>query len=84
MVTSALELTEITEQEKITLEGKIELLSKRERIELRVDGDRLIKVLYPKSMLPFVSELHLGQEVIISCQVTETENPLTNVIIYIL
>jgi hypothetical protein len=77
-VTSALELTEIIEQEKITLKGKIELLSKRERIELRVEGDRLIKVLYPKSMLPFVSELHLGQEVAINCQVTETENPLTN------
>lgn len=77
-VTSALELTEITEQEKIILIGKIELLSKRERIELRVGNDRLIKVLYPKSMLPFVSELHLGQEVTINCQVTETENPLTN------
>ena len=77
-VTSALELTEIIEQEKITLKGVIELLSKRERIELRIEGDRLVRVLYPKSMLPFVSELHLGQEVEINCQVTETENPLTN------
>jgi hypothetical protein len=77
-VTSALEVTEIIEQEKIILEGKIKLLSERERIELSVAGDRLIRILYPKSMLPLVSELHLGQEVILSCQVTETENPLTN------
>lgn len=77
-VTSALEVTEIVEQEKILLRGTIELLSKRERIELRVDEDKLIKVLYPKSALPMVSELHLEQEVTLYCQVTETENPLTN------
>lgn len=77
-VTAALEVTEIIEQEKIILTGKIELLSKRERIELRIAGDRLVRVLFPKSMLPFVSQLHLEQEVTLTCQVTETENPLTN------
>jgi len=77
-VTSALEFTEIIEQEKVVLHGKIELLSKRERIELRVDDGRLIKVLYPKRVLSQVSELHLEQEVTLYCQVTETENPLTN------
>lgn len=77
-ITSALEVTEIVEQEKITLHGKIELLSKRERIELRVDEGKLIRILYPKSVLPVVSGLHLGQEVTLYCQVTETENPLTN------
>jgi hypothetical protein len=77
-VTSALEVTEIIEQEKIIIKGKIELLSKRERIELRVTNDKLIKVLFPKRMLSFVSELHLEQEVELHCQVTETENPLTN------
>lgn len=77
-VTSALEVTEIIEQEKILLHGKIELLSKRERIELRVDEGKLVKILYPKSKLPQVSELHLEQEVTLYCQVTETENPLTN------
>ncbi len=77
-VTSALEVTEIIEQEKVLLHGTIELLSKRERIELRVDEDKLIKILYPKSALPMVSELHLEQEVTLYCQVTETENPLTN------
>jgi len=77
-VTSALEVTEIVEQENILLHGKIELLSKRERIELRVDEGKLIKVLYPKNALPMVSELHLEQEVSLYCQVTETENPITN------
>lgn len=77
-VTSALEVTEILEQEKILLHGKIELLSKRERIELRVDEGKLVRILYPKSKLPQVSELHLEQEVTLFCQVTETENPLTN------
>jgi hypothetical protein len=77
-ITSALEVTEIIEQEKVILHGKIELLSKRERIELRVDEGTLIKILYPKSVLSMVSELHLGQEVTLYCQVTETENPLTN------
>lgn len=77
-ITSALEVTEIIEQEKVILHGKIELLSKRERIELRVDEGKLIKILYPKSVLPMVSELRLGQEVTLYCQVTDTENPLTN------
>lgn len=77
-VTSALEVTEIIEQEKVLLHGKIELLSKRERIELRIDEGRIIKILYPKNKLPQVSELHLEQEVTLYCQVTETENPLTN------
>ena len=77
-VTSALEVTEIIEQEKVLLQGKIELLSKRERIELRVHEGKLVKILYPKSKLPEVSELHLEQEVTLYCQVTETENPLTN------
>lgn len=77
-VTSALEVTEIIEQEKVVLHGKIELLSKRERIELRVDEGNLIKILYPKSILSQVSELHLEQWVTLYCQVTETENPLTN------
>ncbi|QOP40764.1 hypothetical protein [Sulfurimonas marina] len=77
-VTSSLEVTEITEQEKIVLHGTIELLSKRERIDLRINDNKLIKVLYPKSALSMVSELHLEQEVSLYCQVTETENPLTN------
>ncbi len=77
-VTSALEVTEIMEQEKIVLHGKVELLSKREKIELRVSEGNLLKILYPKSKLPVVSELHLEQEVTLYCQVTETENPLTN------
>ena len=77
-VTSALEVTEIIEQEKVVLHGEIELLSKRERIELRVDEGKLVKILYPKNKLSQVSELHLEQEVTLLCQVTETENPLTN------
>lgn len=77
-VTSALEVTEITEQERVILVGKIELLSKRERIDLRTREGGLIRILYPKILLPKVFELHLDQKVTLQCQVTETENPLTN------
>lgn len=77
-VTSALEVTEVMEEERVVLHGKVELLSKRERIALRSGEGNLIKVLYPKRLLPAVSELHLEQEVTLYCQVTETENPLTN------
>jgi hypothetical protein len=77
-VTSALESTVVVEQEKILLQGKIELLSKREKIELRALEGKLYKILYPKSLLPIVSELHLEQTVSLYCQVTQTENPLTN------
>ncbi|RUO18933.1 hypothetical protein [Aliidiomarina haloalkalitolerans] len=76
-VTSALEVTEIVEEEKVMLHGKIELLSKREKIDLRSHEGNLIRVLYPKRLLPIVSELHLEQEVTLHCQVTETENPIT-------
>ncbi|WP_155987712.1 hypothetical protein [Thioalkalivibrio sp. ALE28] len=77
-VASALEVTEVIEEEKVLLAGKVELLSKRERIDLRSYEGSLIKILYPKRLLPSVSELHLEQEVSLYCQVTETENPLTN------
>lgn len=77
-VTSALEVTEVMEEERVVLYGKVELLSKRERIDLRSVEGNLIKILYPKSLLPAVSELRLEQKVTLYCQVTETENPLTN------
>ncbi|SBR50462.1 hypothetical protein [Halomonas sp. HL-93] len=77
-VTAALEVTEVMEEERVVLYGKVELLSKRERIDLRSAEGNLIKILYPKRLLPTVSELHLEQEVTLYCQVTETENPLTN------
>lgn len=77
-VAQALDLTEVVDQDKVLFHGKIELLSKRERIELRLVDDKLIKVLYPKVLLQRVSELHLEQEVTLYCQVTETHNPLTD------
>lgn len=77
-ITSALEVTEIIEQDHVLLHGRVELLSKRERIELRMPEGGITKILYPKNLLPAVSELHLEQEVSLFCQVTETENPLTN------
>ena len=49
-VTSALEVTEIIEQEKIELFGRVELLSKRERIELRLIGDRLVEFYFQKNV----------------------------------
>ncbi|MFC4259613.1 hypothetical protein ACFOZ5_11285 [Marinobacter lacisalsi] len=77
-VTAALEVTKIIEEERVVIYGKVELLSKRERIDLRSAEGNLIKILYPKRLLPAVSKLHLEQEVTLYCQVTETENPLTN------
>lgn len=77
-IASALEVTEIIEQEQIDLSGKIELLSKRERIALRTRDGQLLRILYPKILLAKVSTLHLDQEVTMLCQVTKTENPLTN------
>lgn len=77
-VASALEVTEIKEQENITLLGKIELLSKRERLHLRTHESRLIRILYPNRLLSIVTTLHLEQEVTLLVQVTETLNPLTS------
>lgn len=77
-VTSALEVTEIKEQERLLLHGTIELLSKKERIDLRVNENEIVKILFPKTALSAVSELHLEQEVTLYCQVTETLNALTN------
>jgi hypothetical protein len=77
-VMSALQVTEIKEQEVIILYGKIELLSKRERLDLRTHENRLVRVLYPNRLLPVVATLHLEQEVSIRVQVTEALNPLTS------
>jgi hypothetical protein len=77
-VTAALERTVLREQANQLLNGKIELLSKRERIQLRAESGEVYRVLYPKRLLPQVTELHLDQEVSLYCQVTMSENPLTN------
>lgn len=77
-VRDALEVTEINETERISLSGRIELLSKREKLDLKLANGRVIRILYPKTLLPIVSSLHLDQQVSILCQVAVTENPLTN------
>lgn len=77
-VKHALELTRITEQNKTFLSGHVELLSKREKIELRQEDGSLVKILFPKAMLEQVTRLHIEQKVRLFCQVTETSNPLTN------
>jgi hypothetical protein len=77
-VTAALEHTVLKEHERQILKGKIELLSKRERIQLRTDTGEIIRILFPKRLLPDVTELHLDQDVSLLCQVTVSENPLTN------
>jgi hypothetical protein len=76
-VTHALDVTELNSREEVVLEGVIELLSKRERIHLLTDTYRTIRVLFPKRLLPRVSELHLDQHVRLRCSVTETSNPFT-------
>ncbi len=77
-VQDALAVTAIIEKERISLSGRIELLSKSEKLNLRIFDGRVIGILYPQTLLPIVSALHLDQQVTILCQVTVTENPLTN------
>lgn len=77
-IATALEHTNLKEQSKQIFRGVIEMLSKRERIHLRATSGELLRILFPKRLLADVSELHLDQEVALLCQVTETENPLTN------
>lgn len=76
-VAFALDVTELVAKEEILLEGLIELLSKRERIQLLSDSGETIRILFPKRLLQDVSALHLDQHVKFRCSVTETENPLT-------
>lgn len=76
-VTHALDVTELISAEELILEGVIELLSKRERIHLLTDIQRTIRILFPKRLLPRVSEFHLDQHVRLRCSVTETSNPFT-------
>lgn len=77
-VQCALAVTVIIEKERISLSGRIELLSRKEKLDLRVSDGRVIRILYPQTLLPIVSALHLDQQVSILCQVAVTENPLTN------
>jgi hypothetical protein len=76
-VTAALEHTVLREESKELINGHIELLSKRERIQLRIDNGTVIRILFPRRLLSNVSELHLDQEVSLYCQVSISENPLT-------
>jgi len=76
-VMHALNVTELNSREELVLEGFIELLSKRERIHLLTESQKTIRILFPKRLLPRVSELHLDQYVRLRCSVTETNNPFT-------
>ena len=76
-ITAALAATEVQESEEMIISGTIELLSKRERIQLLSSEGARFKVLYPKYLLPAVSELHLDQNVSLRCAVSEVSNPLT-------
>ncbi len=76
-VTHALDVTEINARQEVLLSGLIELLSKRERIHLKTDEGRTVRILFPVCLLPRVTELHLDQQVRLRCSVTETLNPYT-------
>ncbi len=71
------ELTQLLD-EQIVLNGTIELISKRERIDLRTFEGQVIRIIYPKKMLYQVTKLHIDQEVTLICQVTKTKNSFTN------
>ncbi len=76
-VSYALAITEVNSNSEVVLQGVVELLSKRERIHLKADSGETVRILFPKRLLPSVSELHLNQRVGLRCAVTETENPYT-------
>jgi hypothetical protein len=74
---NALEATEVREEEEILLQGIVELLSKKERLQIRTATGQSIRVLFPKRLFGQVAELHLDQLVNLRCAVTETINPTT-------
>lgn len=76
-VETALDHTELNSKDEIQIEGIVDLLSKRERIQLVTDSGQCLKVLYSKKHSQAVSELHLDQKVRINCSVTETVNSAT-------
>jgi hypothetical protein len=76
-VSHALDVTEIIAKSGAVLEGHIELLSKRERIQLRLENGNVANILFPNAMLAKVTELHLDQRVALRCAITETSNPFT-------
>jgi len=76
-ISSALAATETRESEEAIISGTVELLSKRERIQLLSPEGARYRILYPKYLLPAVSELHLDQVVNLRCAVSEVVNPLT-------
>jgi hypothetical protein len=76
-LSTALASTEVSTVEDRLISGVVELLSKRERIQLLSEDGSRYRILYPKYLLPAVSELHLDQAVVLKCAVFETSNPLT-------
>lgn len=76
-ISSALAATEVKESEEAIISGTVELLSKRERIQLVSPEGARYRILYPKCLLPAVSELRLDQIVNLRCAVSEIVNPLT-------
>jgi hypothetical protein len=76
-LSAALASTDVSIVEDLLISGNVELLSKRERIHLLSDDGNRYRILYPKHLLPAVSELHLDQAVVLRCAVVEANNPLT-------
>lgn len=76
-MTAALTATEVNVSDEAIISGSIELLSKNERIHLLSSEGERYKVLFPKRLLPSVSELRLDQNVSLKCAVSEVVNPLT-------
>jgi hypothetical protein len=76
-VSFALAVTEVKAQSEVTLQGVVELLSKRERIHLLTNSGETVRILFPLRLLTKVASLHLDQGVSLRCSVTETNNPFT-------
>lgn len=76
-VVTALDLAELVEKQDVDISGVVELLSKRQRIDLRLPSGSILRIVYPKSLLGVVSKLRLDQNVKLQCHVVETSNPNT-------
>lgn len=77
-IASFLDSMSIKETTEKILSGVIELLSKKERIQLRKESGELVRIFFSNTHLEEVEQLHLNQHVKLLCTISETENPHTD------
>lgn len=75
---SALEVTDVVEQDDLILIGKIGALNKRKRIILECEENGNVSIFYSKIMFSKISKFRLNDEVTLKCHLTKIENRITN------